>query len=130
MENELLKVMYLKNTKHHSSIPKIKEHNRDVSSFDFRPVTAFYVENMLKRLKINKATGYDHMPPKMVQMCSNELSVTLMELPNYTFKHKRFPDEIKNAKIAPIFKKKDDMNEENYTPISIFAAFPKCLIQS
>ncbi len=44
--------------------------------------------------KINKATVCDHMPPKMLKMCSNELSVTLMELLNYAFKHKRFPDEI------------------------------------
>ncbi len=47
------------------------------------------------------------MPTKMVKMCSNELSVTLMELLNYAFKHKKFQDEMKNAEIAPIFKKKD-----------------------
>ncbi len=68
---------------------------------------------MLKRFKINKATGYDHMPPKMVTMCSNELSVRLIEL----------PDEMKNAEIAPIFKKRDDMNKENYRSISILAVF-------
>ncbi len=80
---------------------------------------------MLKRLKINKATGYDHMPPKMVKMCSNELSVTLMELLNYAFKHKTFPDEMKNAEITHIFKKKDDMDKENYRPISILDVFSK-----
>ncbi len=61
---------------------------------------------MLKRLKINKATSYDHMPPKMVKLCSNELSVTLMELLNYAFKHKRFPDEMKNAEITLHLKRK------------------------
>ncbi len=52
-------------------------------------------------------------------MCSNELSVTLMKLLNYAFKHKRFPDEMKNDEIVPIFKKKDDINKENYRTISI-----------
>ncbi len=80
---------------------------------------------MLKRLKINKVTGYDHMPPKMVNMCSNSLSVTLMELLNYAFKHKRFPDEMKNVEITSIFKTKDDMDKKNYRPISILAVFSK-----
>ncbi len=65
------------------------------------------------------------MPPKMVKICFNELSVTLMELLNYAFKHKRFPDEMKNAEIAPIFKKKDDMNKVNYRTISILVVFSK-----
>ncbi len=91
-------MMYLKNIKNHNSILKIKEHHGDVPSFDFKPVTAFHVEKMLKRLKINKPTGYDHMSPRMVKKtCSSELSVTLMELLNYAFKHKRFPDEIKKC---------------------------------
>ncbi len=46
-------------------------------------------------------------------MCSNELSVTLMELLNYAFKHKRFPHEMKNDEITLIFKNKDDMDKEN-----------------
>ncbi len=118
-------MMYLKNIKKHNSILKIIEHHGDVPSFDFKPVTAFYVEKMLNWLKINKATGYDHMSPKMVKMCCNELSVTLMELLNYAFKHKRFPDEMKNAEITCIFKKKDDLDKENYRPISILAVFSK-----
>ncbi len=88
-------MMYLKKHKNHNIILKIKEHHGDVPSFDFKPVAAFNVEFFLKRLKINEALGNDHMPPKMVKMCSNELSVTLMELLKYAFKHKRFPDEIK-----------------------------------
>ncbi len=124
MENETF-IWCICEHKNHNSILKIKEHPGDVPSFDFKPVTAFYVENMLKRLKINKATAYDHMPPKMVKMCSNELSMTLMELLNYAFEYKRFPDEVKNAEIAPIFKKKDDMDKENYRPISILAVFSK-----
>ncbi len=46
-----------------------------------------------------------------------------MELLIYEFKHERFPDEMINSDIAPIFKMKDDMNNEKYRPIRILAVF-------
>ncbi len=64
-------------------------------------------------------------PPKMIRMCSYELSLTLMELLNYSFKYNRFPDEMKIAERALIFKKKDDMDKENYRPISIVTEYSK-----
>ena len=30
-----------------------------------------------------------------------------------------FPEELKAAKVAPIFKKNDDLDEENYRPVSV-----------
>ncbi len=36
-----------------------------------------YVKNILHKLDMNKATGYDQIPPKMVKLCSIELSKTL-----------------------------------------------------
>ncbi len=124
-ENENVLYDVFEKYKNHNSILKIKKHHGDVPGFDFKPNAASYVEKILKKLKINKATGYDHMTPKMIKMCSNELSVTSMELLNYVFQHRRFPDEVKNAEIAPIVKRKDNMKIESYRPISILAVFSK-----
>ncbi len=57
----------------------IKEHHKDVRGFDFMPVKVEYVENLLHKLDMNKATGYDQIPPQMVKLCSKELSQTLTE---------------------------------------------------
>ena len=111
--------------KDHKSILAIKNNHKDLSIFDFKPVDATYVEKILDKLKINKATGYDQIPPKIVKMCSSELSVTLMELVNHAFKGKRFPHDMKKAEISPIFKKNDDMTKNNYRPVSILAVFAK-----
>ncbi len=35
--------------KNHNSILKIKEHHVDVPSFDFKPITAFYVEKNVEK---------------------------------------------------------------------------------
>ncbi len=52
---------------------------------------------MLCKLKINKATGYDNVAPKMVKICAEELSETLTELVNKTFTNNRFPGDIKKS---------------------------------
>ncbi len=36
-----------------------------------------YVENVLHKLDMNKSAGYDPIPPKMVKLCSKELSKIL-----------------------------------------------------
>lgn len=37
----------------------------------------------------------------------------------------RLPDELQIAEVRPIFKKKDDLNKENYRPISVLPQVPK-----
>ena len=111
--------------KNHSSILAIKERHKDKMIFDFNPVHPDYVKNILKKLNVNKSTGYDAIPPKVVRLCSEELSVTLTELINEGFRCKTFPEDLKKAEISPIFKKKDDMLKDNYRPVSILAIFSK-----
>ncbi len=58
-------------------------------------------------------------------MCADELSVTLTELINYAFSNKIFPDDMKKAEISLIVKKNDDLNTDNYKPISVLVVFSK-----
>ncbi len=83
------------------------------------------MEKLLSKINGKKAKGYDNMPPKTVKMCSNELSVTLAELISHSFETSRFPEDMKNAEISPIFKKKDDMIKDNYRPISLLEIISK-----
>ncbi len=109
----------------HTSILAIKEHHKDVPGFDFKPVKVVHVENLLHKLDVNKATGYDQIPSKMVKLCSKELTQTLTELVNNAFKQNLFRDDMKRAEVTQMFKKKDDMNKNNYMPVSILSVFSK-----
>ena len=112
--------------KNHKSIFSIKEHFKSMNmTFDFNPVTPAYVKSILNKINPNKSTGYDDIPPKVVKMCSEELSCTWAELINNAFKCKIFPDDLKKAEISPIYKKKDDMMKDNYRPVSILSVFSK-----
>ncbi len=57
----------------HNSILAIRENHSDAMSFNFRKVESSYIYKLLHNLKANKATGYDTLPPKVVQMCVTEL---------------------------------------------------------
>ena len=35
------------------------------------------------------------------------------------FENGCFPDELKYAEVSPVFKKNDDLDKENYRPVSI-----------
>ena len=40
---------------------------------------------------------------------------------NASFENGRFPDELKLAGVSPIFEKNDDLDKENYRPVSILS---------
>ncbi len=109
----------------HTSIKAILERHKCNETFEFKQVDIDYVYKLLCKLNIHKATGFDNVPPKIVKICAEELSVTLTEFINYAFKKNRFTDDMKRVEISPIFKKNDDMLKDNYMPIIIFSIFSK-----
>ncbi len=50
--------------KNHESVVKIKENHTNSISFNFKFVKPDHVYKILCKLKINKATGNDNVPPK------------------------------------------------------------------
>ncbi len=92
--------------KNDESIVKIKENHTNIITFNFQHVKPDYVYKMLGKLKINKATGYDNVPPKMVKICTEELSETLVELVNQAFTNNRFPEEMKKLKYLQFLRRK------------------------
>ncbi len=71
-------------------------------------VSSNYVHKIMSKLNEIKATRFDNVPPKVVKMCADELSVTVTELINSSFANNLFPDDMKKADLCPLFKKKDD----------------------
>ena len=81
----------LERYKNHPNVKAIKERHMGNNKFNFKPVGETYVKRLLQNINAQKATEYDNIPPKMVKMCANELSLTLTELINYAFSKKNLP---------------------------------------
>ena len=58
-------------------------------------------------------------------MCDEEMCLILSDIINKCFHDNIFPDDMKKAEICPLFKKADDMEKNNYRPVSILTTFDK-----
>ena len=98
---------------------------RDI--FKFKHVSSTYVLKELKKLKRNKATGIDLLPPNMLKDCSEEIAQPLSHIINLSLSTNTVPSLWKSAKICPVFKSGNSDMVENFRPISILPVLSKLL---
>ncbi len=59
--------------KNHERIVKLKDNHTNIITFNFKLVKPGYVNKILCKLKINKATGYDNVPLKDTDLCVSQV---------------------------------------------------------
>ena len=87
-------------------------------SFDLPPASKEDINKIVKSLNINKATGPDGIPLKLIKLSANFVDKYLTSIINHNISRSYFSDGAKNALVKPIYKKKDRQNKENYRPVS------------
>ena len=84
------------------------------------------LKNDFFSLKINKNPGHDGVSFN-VNECFGELCEPLKNLFNLLIVKGIFPDDLKIAKVTPIYKADNSSNISNYRPISVLPCFSKML---
>ena len=79
--------------KNHPSVLAIKEGNEISDPFSFHEVQPHEVWALLKSLDKKKSTGEDKIPPKLVLLAADELTVPLTTAINNSLKYNRFPEK-------------------------------------
>ena len=72
-----------------------------------------------------KATPKGDIPVKILKWNSDIIAPALTECYNQNVKNSTYPNELKNADISPIYKKKHCHNKSNYRPVSILPLLSK-----
>ena len=109
----------------HPSIEAIKHRNKIPESFAFKTVGNEEVYKKLQDLKCNKATGCDQIPAKVIKMVAQNVATPLASIINASINQSRFPQDLKLADVSPVFKKKDNLDNKNYRPVSILPSISK-----
>ena len=87
------------------SVQFIRSKIDSVNEFSFKCVSATDILKMLKKLNCRKATGCDSIPPKLLKIGAEQLYIPITFLVKKCLVMGKFPDELKSAEVAPIFKK-------------------------
>ena len=117
--------------KRHPSILKIKKHIKVENYFDFRQIDDDKMTEVLKDLNAKKAKQENDIPIKLIKENIELFSSVLSRMFNFYIDKASFPNSLKQADIAPVHKKDDTNDKNNYRPVSILPslskAFKKCL---
>jgi len=85
------------------------------------------VLTFLKQLDINKATGSDGIPVRLLKETADQIAPSLTMLFNKSLRLGIFQGDWELANIVPIFKKGKRDSVENYRPISLLPVISKVL---
>ena len=113
-----------------SKIPKSSKTYKDflpptnLNSIYLEPVTEVEIKKITKSLK-NGAPGCDDVTAECLKFAIENMIEPLTYLINFSFRDGRFPDELKIAKVKPLYKANDPTMFSNYRPVSLLPVFSK-----
>ena len=110
-----------------NSRPSIERITRTIKTnekFSFQPVPEDLVREIILILDASKATPVGDIPADIPKY-KVDINLPLTKIINVSFENGCFPHELKPAEVSPIFKKNDDLDKENYRPVSILSHVSK-----
>ena len=122
--NAVLKTMISKYNDH-PSIIAMKKALPMGNFFTFTNVVVNETYNLLMKMDRKKSTGFDDIPRKLLKIGSASLAPTICNLFNLMFMESSFPDILKYAEVAALIKRLDNLDKENYRPVSVLTALSK-----
>jgi hypothetical protein len=108
------------NISYHEFIPIAQQ-----NSMFLDPVVIDDIKKIIGHLKNKLSSGPDDIPTSILKNICNEIALPLTHIINLSLMHGIFPDQLKTAKVIPIFKSSDPAIMNNYRPISILSSFSK-----
>ena len=104
---------------------KNKGINQD--SFKFSPVGVDEVSTLLGKMNSKKATGLDNIPAKFVKEGASVIAHPFSHIVNLSLFSGLVPEEMKSARVVPLYKKNKKTDCSNYRPVSILTIMSNIL---
>ena len=92
-------------------------------SLMFGTVLSEEIQEVINSIPLNKALGLYSCPTKILKSASHLLSKPLAAIINKSVEIGKYPSKLKHAKVIPVFKSGDELDPNNYRPISLLSSF-------
>ena len=79
------------------------------------------VSSILNSISASKATGLDELPARFIKDDSSVIAKPHTHVVNLPITTGNIPDDLKAARVFPLYKKKGKTNGANYRPISVLS---------
>ena len=86
-----------------------------------QPLSIHELKDAFFSLKINKSPGHDDVSFNVIKKCFSELCEPLKDIFNLSTVKGIFPDDLKIAKVTPIYKADKSSNISNFRAISVLS---------
>ena len=97
------------------------------SSMYLKPIVELEILKIVDQLKPNKSAGHDKIGNLIIKRVSDEIVKPLTCIFNLSLSTGIVPENLKVAKVIPIYKKDDAAVFSNYRPVSLLPCFSKIL---
>jgi hypothetical protein len=102
------------------SVNAIKCNN---NSMFLAPTTEMEVTDIIKELGNKKSMSVYDIPELIIKKCYPRIANALTYIINLSFSSGYFPDQLKIAKVKPLYKKVSDADVGDYRPVSLICVF-------
>ena len=127
LRDKLPKIQQKYNTESQTFKSFYQNKNITPKSFKIQRVTKDFVLKQLRNLNPCKSTGIDEIPAKFLKDGANEIKTVITHIINLSIDTGIVPDELKFAKVKPLYKKNSRLDAGNYRPVSILCILSKIL---
>ena len=90
-------------------------------------MTLEMIAKKIKKMKNNKSSGVNWIPPKLLKEMIEQISTPLAKVSNVSLEEGIVPSEWKEANITPLLKKVSKNKSENYRTMSLTSVVCKLL---
>ena len=97
------------------------------NSFKFSPVGEEEILKSSHSLNVSKATGLYGLSARFLKNGANQISSAIAHIITLSLYSGRIPNNMKTARVVPLYKKKSKSEPANYRPVSILTVMPKIL---